>query len=57
MAYHYYVYRKGGYMGEHFSKRKDAIAYCRQRYLYEGYRIEATWNSRYCGTVEQRGIC
>ena len=54
MAYHYWIYRPGaGYCGENFSRRKDAITYCRSK--YRAYRIEATWNGRFAGTIESRG--
>lgn len=53
MAYHYWIYRRrAGYVGENFSRRKDAIAYCRQNLMNIGYRIEATWNGRFAGTIE-----
>ena len=54
MAYHYWIYRRGaGYCGENFSRRKDAIAYCRSRLMFIGYRIEATRNGIYAGTIER----
>ena len=55
MAYHYWIYRNNEYFGENFSKKKDAINFCRQRIpIHQSYRIEATWNGRYAGLVEQR---